>query len=489
MTSPWAVIIVVIYFVILGLVVGKWGKGKEKGLGEFAVAGRSAPWWLLMFTVLATWVIGSTYTATMGYAVMSGAIGIYMAIYTVIGLVIFYYIGPRIWVWGKVHNLYNLPDYIGRRYGDRRLAILVAIAGFAIGAPWQIMALKTFGYTTTALTYGALPEAAGMAIFATIIAVYCIYGGMRSVVVTDFFQGMVCVVVVIFGIIAAIYLKFGGIGPMFQQVLAQRPEMLVIEDTKYWTSIIVASALGAYCWLEIFNRIFLARSVRDLKIIARGAPILGGGIYFLVGILGVGGSILASVNADLGAAESGFLTIFSEVGGPILLAFAAIIIIAAEMSSIDSQLATGGVVLARNAVAEFKRGGLSEMQTVKLSRWIIGIWMVIVYFLSIGDLPALITFAIVTYEFLAAMFPTIIIGTLWKRGTAKACWASLAVGWIVCGILQIWPVTQGWFGGWGAGITGAFFAMIVYFAVSLASPKDEKVEALFAEVEAYKEVR
>lgn len=489
MTSPWAVIIVVIYFVILGLVVGKWGKGKEKGLSEFAVAGRSAPWWLLVFTILATWVVGSSYTAFFGYAVTSGTIGIYGVIYSTIGLIIFYYIGPRVWVWGKVHNLYNLPDYIGRRYGDRRLAILIAIAGFVIGAPWQIMALKTFGYCTTALTYGALPGAAAMGIFAAIIAIYCIYGGMRSVVVTDFFQGIVCVVVVIGGIIAAIYLKFGGIGPMFQQVLAQRPEMLVIEDTKYWTSIIIASSLGAYCWLEIFNRIFLARSVRDLKIIARVAPVLGVAAYFLVGILGIGGSILASVNADLAAAEGGFLTIFSEVGGPIMLAFAAIIIIAAEMSSIDSQLATGGVVLARNAVAEFKRGGLSEVQTVKLSRWIIGIWMIIVYFLSIGDLPALIVFAIVSYEFLAAMFPTIIIGALWKRGTAKACWASMAVGWIVCAILSMWPATQGWFGGWGAGITGAFFAIIVYFAVSLASPKDEKIEALFAEVEAYKEVR
>jgi len=489
MTSPWAVIIVVIYFCILGLVVGKWGKGKEKGLNEFAVAGRSGPWWLIMFTVLATWIIGSTYTATMGYAVMSGAIGIYMAMYSVMGLIIFYYIGPRIWVWGKVHNLYNLPDYIGRRYGDRRLAILVAIAGFIIGAPWQIMALKTFGYTTTALTYGALPEVAGMAIFAIAITAYCVYGGMRSVVVTDFFQGIICVVVVIGGIIACIYAKFGGIGPMFQQVLAQRPEMLVIEDTKYWTSIIVASFLGAYCWLEIFNRIFLAKSVRDLKIIARGAPILVGTVYFLVGILGIGGSILASVNVDLAAAESGFLTIFSEVGGPVLLAFAAIIIIAAEMSSIDSQIATAGVVLARNAVNEFKRTKLTEDRVVKLSRWIIGIWMVMVYFLSIGELPALIVIAIVTYEFLATMFPTIIIGALWKRGTAKACWASMAVGWIVCGILQISPVTQAWFGGWGAGITGAFFAIIVYFAVSLASPKDEKVEALFAEVEAYKEAR
>ena len=74
------------------------------------------------------------------------------------------------------------------------------------------------------------------------------------------------------------------------------------------------------------------------------------------------------------------------------------------------------------------------------------------------------------YEFLVAMFFTIIIGALWERGTAKAAWASLIVG-------------------WRAGITTAFFASIVYFAVSLVSLQDEKIEALFAEVEDYKKTR
>ncbi len=83
---------------------------------------------------------------------------------------------------------------------------------------------------------------------------------------------------------------------------------------------------------------------------------------------------------------------------------------------------------------------------------------------------SLTLFAFVIYEFLAAMFSTIIIGALWERGTSKTAWAILIVG-------------------WGAGITAAFFASLVDFAVSLASPQDEKVEVLFAEVEDYKETR
>jgi len=76
----------------------------------------------------------------------------------------------------------------------------------------------------------------------------------------------------------------------------------------------------------------------------------------------------------------------------------------------------------------------------------------------------------VAYEFLVTMFPTTLVGALWERGTAKAAWASLIVG-------------------WRAGVTAAFFASIVCFAVSLASPLDKKVEASFTEAGDYKKTR
>ena len=105
----------------------------------------------------------------------------------------------------------------------------------------------------------------------------------------------------------------------------------------------------------------------------------------------------------------------------------------------------------------------------------------------LGDIGALYKYAVVSYEFLASLFPAIIIGIVWKRGNAIASWASIIGGSIVCGILQIWPDLQATFGGFGAGFTGAVVAVILYVVIGFASPEDERVAGLFVEVENYKE--
>ena len=53
---------------------------------------------------------------------------------------------------------------------------------------------------------------------------------------------------------------------------------------------------------------------------------------------------------------------------------------------------------------------------------------------------------------------------------------------------MIWPDTQEWAGGWGAGLTGLGFAMVSYIGVALASKKEQRVEKLFDEVGEYKDV-
>ncbi len=488
MKSFASIIIVLIYFGLLALVITRWGKAKSTTLAEFAVTGRETPWWLMLFTILGTWFVGSTYTAFFGWAVFEGAIVLYATLYSLVGLIIFYYIAPRVWVWGKVHNLYNLPDYIQLRYNNKGLYIVIAIAvGFLLSWPWQVMALKTFGYVVMSISYGAIPMPVGIGIFAAIIAFYCVYGGMRSVVLTDFIQGILCTIVVLGGMLIVLQVKFGGMGDMFQQVLKEKPALLTISNPHYFIGICVASSLGAYCWPEIFNRIFLARGSRDVKIIGRIAPIVVLLLGFLLVAMGIGGGLLSSVNVDLASAESGFLIMFEEVGGPLMLAFAAIIIIAAEMSSIDSQLTVMGTIFSNNIIAAFKKDGLSEEKVVSISRWFIVLYMILIWFFSIGDIGALYKYAVVSYEFLASLFPAIIIGILWRRGNTMAAWVSIIGGSVVCGILQLWPDLQATFGGFGAGFSGAVVAIVLYFVVGFATPEDERIAGLFAEVETYKE--
>jgi SSS family solute:Na+ symporter len=488
MISYTGVAIVLGYFIALAIVITIWGKAKSNSMAEYAVAGRGVPWYMMLFTVLGSWIVGSFYVADFGWAVMEGAVAYFSALYGLLGLIFYYYIAPNTWTWGKVHNLYSMPDFINLRYGDLKLTYVVALlSGFLFCWPWQVLALMALGHTATALTGGAIPVSVSMAFFAMLIAFYCIYGGMRSVVVTDFVQGLICSVIVMGGILLVINMKFGGFAEMFQQVYTEKPDFLVINDPKYLISILIPCTLSVYCWPELFNRIFLAKSGRDLKIVARLAPVIVFVSVFLLITLGVGGSVVPSINSGWGPAEGGFLTLFSEVGGPVFLAFACIVIIAAEMSSVDSQITAMGTIFAVNLIDPLRKEPLSDGAKVKLTKWFICLWMVFVYFISLQDHPSLITYSIVTAEILVILFPTIIMGILWGRGNALASWASIIIGFIVTGVLMVWPDTQEWVGGWGAGFTGFGFAMVSYIGVALASKKDQRVEKLFEEVGEYKD--
>ena len=114
-----AIGIVIVYMVAVNIYVRrKSALESEADMDGFAVGGRSFPWYMVMFTILATWYTGSCFTGAFGYAVEYGVFALYDTTQVIIGLVMLYVIGPRIWTWGKVHNLYNLPEFIDLRYGE-----------------------------------------------------------------------------------------------------------------------------------------------------------------------------------------------------------------------------------------------------------------------------------------------------------------------------------------------------------------------------------
>ncbi|MEW6082013.1 MAG: sodium:solute symporter family protein [Bacillota bacterium] len=478
--SVLAMAIVAVYLVSVGLIARRFGKLHDQSVAEFAVASRSFKWYMVMFTVLATWIVGATYTAWVGMSIVDGMLAQYAALYGLGGLVVYYLIAPRIWSWGKAHNLYNLPDFIELRYGSKGLAIFIAIAGILLNFPWHIIAFKTFGYVASALTGGAVPFNLGMTIVVLLIAGYVMWGGQRTVVILDFYQGIISVVVVLAGIVFVTYSLFGGFGPLLSRLASEKPELLTIADKPYWTCIILGGIIGSYCWLEIFNRIFVAESVSEVRKVIVGAPFLMVLIFVMLVIMSMGGSLIAEVAAD---PEAGFLTMFTMAGGPLLLAFAAIVIVAAEMSSIDSQLATNSVVVANNIIKPFKPG-LTDRQILTICRISALVFVLSALVVAMMELPMLVSIAIFTYENLVNLFPTIILGALWTRGNKTAAVAGLSVG-IPVTLYFTWNATlsQALFGSWTPGIIGFTLNTLIYVIISLASRPQPSTTELFQELE------
>lgn len=480
-------ILIFIYIGLLGAVVLGWGRLREQTMEEYAVAGRSYPWWMVIFTVLATWLVASVYTSWFALAGSGGAIAFYLVLYTVAGLVAYYAIAPRVWKWGKLHDLYNMPDFIRLRFDSPTLAVFMAVAGLAINAPWQVLSIKTFGFLMTEATNGTVPFNIGMGIITAVVLAYIVLAGMRSVVVTDFIQGIIATVILFVALFWIAHSLFGGFGQLLSQLAQQRPQLLTVNDsTGYWASIILTGALGAYAWVEIFNRIFLARDVREVKKVALGAPILAVFATFALLLLGMGISLVPQA---ANAGERAFFVMAQMAGGPFLLAGVGIIVLAAGMSSIDSQLTTFGVVVSWNIVKELKPD-MSMERTVNISRAVIAAWVVVAFYLATLDLPLLARIAIWTYEGIVHMVPPIFLGLFWRKGNKYGAVAGVIVGLVVTfGINFTLAVSVGGAVPALAGFTGAIIGLPInvgiYIAAAYFGPEVKYAEELFEEIHEY----
>ena len=478
-------ILIFAYIGLLSVVVLLYGRMREQSMEEYAVGGRSFPWYMMVFTVLATWIVASTYTGWFAWAGSGGAIAFYYVLYTIAALVVYYAIAPRVWKWGALHDLYNMPDFIRLRYNSRWLSVLVAIAGIVIGAPWQVASIKTFGFLMREATNGTVPFEVGMGIITLVTLGYIVFAGMRSVVVTDFIQGIISTVVLLVALVWIAYSLFGGFGSLVGRIAASQPELFTVNQSSgYWASIILTGALGGYAWLEVFNRIFLAKNVREVKKVAVVAPLLVVVATFFLFLLGMGASLIPEVSE---AGQSAFFVMARMAGGPLLLAGVGIIILAAGMSSIDSQLTTMGVVVSWNIVKELKQD-ISIERAVNVSRIVIVAWVAVAFYLATLDLPLLAKIGIWTYEGIVHLVPPIVLGLFWRKGNKEGALAGLVVGLVITyGINFTMASSMG--GPAIAGFTGAIVGLaanvVVYVACAYAFPQVEYVDDLFAEVREY----
>ena len=379
-----SIVIILAYFVFLTYFVFRSAKMKEDTMEEYAVAGRSFSWFFVLFTIVATLLVGSTFIGWFEWAAWEGLIAQYDIIYVVGSYAVLYFLAKRVWVWGKKHNLLSQPDFIQVRYGSKPLTIIFSLAAVIIEAPWTIMEFATLGFLAHAMTYGLVSRQLATIIIVAFILVYIYYSGMRAVIITDLIQGIISSVVLTAGLVFVIIKLFGGFGPLFQGVYEQNPDLLTINlggeyYYGFWSSIIISGTLGMFAWSSMFNRIYAARSIDDVKKTTWIGAIICGVFTIITLILAVGASLRPDA-LDMG--ETMFFYLMNSAGGPVLMALGGIMVIAASMSLIDSVITSHGVIISENLV-RYARPDLTSKQRVKVSRIAIVIYVLI----APGDSP------------------------------------------------------------------------------------------------------
>ena len=473
---------VIIGFFIINAVIIKLAHRKQDSLEEFAVGGRSFPWYLSMFGFIGAWYVGAMYTGWFADSANLGLFAQYLALYSLGSMVMMYTIVRPVWVWGKEYQLETNADLAELRYGSKKFGTFIAITTFLFWSPWLIVEIKTIGYLISAATYGTVPFTLGLVLVSLFVVVYCWLGGARASAVGALVQGVFFTIV---GTALVLYLMFqayGGISPMFKQIAETAPELLVISDNVGyggWSSAIIIGALGGMMMPGVFIRMYMTKNVTESKKAVLIVPFIGAIFTILLLWLGLGSGLLDGFPDD---AQSGAFWIADQFGGPAALGLMGVFALAASMSTISAATLTAAVMIGKNILAPLN---LSRDQTLKVSKiatLFVGLIAIGIATLEIGRLVSIILYV---YDCIVQVAVPMVLGLFWRRGNVYGAFTGTSAGMLVVLTAGIFPWLTDWAGSWSAGSVGLLYNLILYIVVSLLTKKQRHVDGLFETLENY----
>ncbi len=281
MTIDWTALTVFMllfaFVTFLGFFAARWRKGDLDLLHEWGLGGRR-------FGTMVTWFLigGDLYTAYTFVAVPAlmfgaGALGFFAVPYTIMIYPILYLVFPRLWSVAHKHGYVTSADFVRGRFGNRWLALAVALTGILATMPYialQLVGIQVvigaMGVETSGL-FGDLP----LIIAFVILAAFTYSSGLRAPAMIAVVKDVLIYVTVIAAIIA-VPLHLGGYGRVFSAVpaakllLATPPAGSMGSFSAYATL-----ALGSACALFLYpHSITGILSASSARVVRRNAAIL-----------------------------------------------------------------------------------------------------------------------------------------------------------------------------------------------------------------------
>ncbi|MGF0313326.1 sodium:solute symporter family protein [Rhodococcus sp. IEGM1428] len=473
-------------FFLLVIAVLEKTKQQDATFSTYATAGRSFGSFYSTMAFVNTWLPGTIFIAFAGLAAESGVIGFYYVPYSIMAAVLMFWFAKPVNRWGKRFDLRTQADLIGLRYNSKPVRMIAAIIGIIASFPWVILGMQSLGLVFTYLSFGTVSGVTAVVIGIVIIGVrqvWTVRFGMRGVVISDMVQGIFAYFIgtaVILGIL--VWLLMNGHG--FDQV---DPEFFTIpgpgsaSGPMYLMSLVLTGAIGGWCWPDIFVRLFTARSTSTIKrSAAQAAPILlvfGTALTLL--------SILASSMPEVAAAPDNVWFIAAGVGGVGLVTIAGICVVAATMGNVGANLQALGTMTANDIIGAARQERVTDAKIGRVAVLVLTVLAAGGAFATVNISTGLITLALVSYQGICQLAPTLFLGIFWKRGNAAGAISGMIGGFATAAILQLfYPTSIPWLGGLTSGVAALIINVLLYVSCAYAfpaSPRERsRVNELFA---------
>lgn len=427
---------------------------------DFMVAGRTLPWYILVGTLLATWMGSGSLFSGAGLGYRNGLAGLWSSAGAWLGIALIYFIAKRIRNFGKV----TVPDIFEARYGPLAsiLATITTIIAYTTIVSYQF---RGGGKVLSLVSDGIVSMEQGIIITAVFAILYTIIAGMYSVVYTDVING----ILIAFGTISALFFlthKVGGLeeiyfitesagkwdifgnwsferigdvsGPLIAMSFFVPTMLLLLGDANMYQRIFSAKDSGSakkavFFWII---GVIVLESVISMLGLTGAVAVEKGLIPDLIAheqsMLSSTSNAASMLEAKQSASESIIPAIARYAGLPMLLGLLLVsTMMAIIVSTADSFLLIPATNLTRDVYHRYINENASEEKLVFISRVLV-LFLGIISYLLVSQFSTVLGAAFTAYNIYGtSITPSLLAAFLWKRATKEGAVSSIITGTLI----------------------------------------------------------
>lgn len=447
---------VIVAYLLLLVVLGYAANRSFRGTAsDYLLASHSiGPFLLLMSlfgtTMTAFALVGSTGRA---YTLGVGVFGLLASASGIVHSLCFFLIGVPIWSLGRRHGYTTQIQFFRDRLQNDAIGVLLFPALVFLVVGYLLLGVVGGGAVVNGVTAGTfsrpgwlvadnlgVPPWLASATICGVVLTYVFLGGMRGAAWANTFQTAVFMVlgVLTFYVVA---MAIGGADNLLENMRRASQSVSEANLTRakipppiFFSFLFIPLSVGMFP--HVFQHWLTARSAQAFKL-----PIVMHPIFILIVwapcvLIGVWASgPLSGIPA--GTDEN---TVLAELvrlhAGPVLSGLLTAGVLAAIMSSLDSQFLCVGTMFTEDILLHYRgKGKYTDHQTVLLARYFIVAIVVLTFLLSLVLPRAVFDLGLWSFSGFTGLFPLVLAAIYWKRLTAAGAMASVITTIVTWGLL------------------------------------------------------
>lgn len=446
----------------LGLFSSRLFSGSGK---DFQLAGHSIGPVMLLMSLFGTTMTAFALIGSTGEAWQNG-IGVYGKMASASGIVhslCFFLVGVKVWKLGHKYGYTTQIEFFRDRLESQNIALLLFPILVAMVIVYILAGILGAGTVVNVFTTGAFPEMFpgnpnvppsvgaipphwGSLVICCVVLVYVFFGGMRGTAWANTFQTIAFMVL---GVLTFFVIAKGlGKGSMIENMQAasaavksQWTTRTGVSKSEFLTYMLIPLSVGMFP--HLFQHWLTAKSANSFKLSVVAHPIFIMLVWIPCIMLGIWATTdiatgivkpLARLSHEVAGDQNKVLPMLVKgLSGDVLGGFLAAGVLAAIMSSLDSQFLCVGTMFTNDIAKHyFTKGEMTDRQTVFWTRTFVILVVAITYGFSLLNPRGVFSLGVWCFSGFSSLFPLIFAALYWKRLTktgAYACVIAAAGTW------------------------------------------------------------